>query len=185
VPYVPYVPMWLIKHPQCALCAYVVNKHIKMKKILIALDFDPTAQKVAEIGFSLSKDSGFEAILLHVITDPVNYSSKGHTKIMGFVGQENIKASLYESKDGLKKASQLFLDKSKSYLGDNTILTLVTEGDLAESILKAANDLKVDIIVMGSHSRKWMENILMGSVVEKVLRNTTIPVLIIPTKKQD
>ena len=36
---------------------------------------------------------------------------------------------------------------------------------------------------MGSHSRRWLENILMGSVAEKVLHHSTIPIFIIPTKK--
>ena len=85
--------------------------------------------------------------------------------------------------DGLKKASQQFLDKSKHHLGDHTIQTLVAEGDCAESILISAKDLHVDIIVMGSHSRKWLENIVMGSVTEKVLRHTTVPLFIVPTKK--
>jgi len=35
---------------------------------------------------------------------------------------------------------------------------------------------------MGSHSRKWLENILIGSVDEKVLHHTTIPLFIVPTK---
>ena len=87
--------------------------------------------------------------------------------------------------DGLKKASQQFLDKSKQHLGDKTIQTLVAEGDFAESILKTAKDLHADIIVMGSHSRKWLENIVMGSVTEKVLNHTTIPLFIIPTKKHN
>jgi nucleotide-binding universal stress UspA family protein len=37
---------------------------------------------------------------------------------------------------------------------------------------------------MGSHSRNWLENIVMGSVTEKVLHGTIMPLLVIPTKKQ-
>jgi len=43
--------------------------------------------------------------------------------------------------------------------------------------------LHADIIVMGSHSRRWLENIVMGSVTEEVLHHTSIPLFIIPTKK--
>jgi nucleotide-binding universal stress UspA family protein len=50
--------------------------------------------------------------------------------------------------------------------------------------LESAKNLKADIIVLGTHSRKWLENILMGSVAEKVLKNTTLPLFIIPTKKE-
>jgi nucleotide-binding universal stress UspA family protein len=62
---------------------------------------------------------------------------------------------------------------------------LVEEGDFAESILKTAKDLHVDIIVIGTHSRKWLENIVIGSVTEKVLNNTSLPLFIIPTKKHN
>jgi len=90
-----------------------------------------------------------------------------------------------DSIDGLKEAALLFLDRSRHHLGDKTILTLIREGDFAESILKTAKEIHADIIILGSHSRKWLENIVIGSVTEKVLRHTPIPLLIIPTKKKD
>ena len=155
----------------------------KVKKVLIALDYDPTSQKVAEEGFSLAKAMNAEVILLHVISDPIYYYSTEYSPIMGFTGYMDTDPLQLDSIEGLKKASQYFLDKSKHHLGDNTIKTLVKEGDFAESILKTAKDLHADIIVMGSHSRKWLEDIVMGSVTEKVLHRTSMPLFIIPTKK--
>ena len=157
----------------------------KMKKILIALDYNPTAQKVAEVGFSIAKAMNAEVILLHVISDPVYYSSTEYSPIMGFNGFMETGQWQLNGVDALKKASLHFLDKSKLHLGDKTIQTLVEEGDFAESILKTAKDLNADIIVMGSHSRRWLDEILMGSVTEKVLHHTSIPLFIIPTKKHD
>ncbi len=157
----------------------------KMKKVLIALDYDPTAQKVAETGFSLAKTMGAEVILLHVISDPVYYSSTEYSPIMGFTGYMDMSPLQLDSVDGLIKASQHYLDKSKQHLGDQTIQTLVKEGDFAEAILKAATEFHVDIIVLGSHGRKWLEKIVMGSVTEKVLNHTSIPLFIIPTKKHN
>jgi nucleotide-binding universal stress UspA family protein len=157
----------------------------KIQKVLIALDYNPTAQKVAELGFSLAKTIGAEITLLHVISDPVYYSSTEYSPIMGFTGFRDQGQLQLDSIDALKKVSQQFLDKSKLHLGDKTIQTLVEEGDFAESILKVAKDLHADIIVMGTHSRKWLENIVMGSVTEKVLNHTSIPMFIIPTKKHN
>jgi nucleotide-binding universal stress UspA family protein len=157
----------------------------KKQKVLIALDYNPTAQKVAESGFSLAKTIGAEITLLHVISDPVYYSSTEYSPIMGFTGFRDQGQLQLDSIDALKKVSQQFLDKSKLHLGDKTIQTLVEEGDFAESILKVAKDLHADIIVMGTHSRKWLENIVMGSVTEKVLNHTSIPMFIIPTKKHN
>ena len=160
-------------------------KTIKMKKVLIALDYNPTAQKVAETGYSLAKSMNAEITLLHVITDPVFYSTSGYSPIMGFDGNVYMGPMKLDSVDGLKNASLQYLNKSKQHLGDKTIQTIVKEGEFAESILDTAKELKADIIVIGSHSRKWLENILMGSVTERVLHHTSIPLLIVPTKKNN
>ncbi|MCK3684938.1 universal stress protein [Maribellus sp. YY47] len=155
-----------------------------MKKVLIALDYDPSAQKIAKTGFSFAKTMKAEITLLHVLVNTQDYKLAEHVKVMGFAGRLDISEELSGKTSGLKELSQQFLDKSKLYLGDNRIQTLLVEGDCAEAILNAANQISADVIVMGSHSRKWFENTTMGSVTEKVLQNTTIPVLIIPTKKQ-
>ncbi len=154
-----------------------------MKKILIALDYNPTAQKVAEEGFSLAKSMNAEVTLLHVITDPVFYATSGYSPIMGFNGYVDMSPTLLDSVDGLKNASLQYLDKSRQHLGDKTIQTIVKEGDFAETILDTAKEVHADIIVIGSHSQKWLENIIMGSVTEKVMKHTNIPLFIVPTKQ--
>jgi nucleotide-binding universal stress UspA family protein len=158
-------------------------KTIKMNKVLIALDYYPSAQKVAEVGFTMAKSMGAEIILLHVITDPVYYSSADFSPIMGFSGYRDVFALPLENNDELIKASFTFLDKTKEHLGDKSIQTMVEEGKFGEVILKVAKKEHVDIIIMGSHSQKWLENIVMGSVTEDVLRKTTIPLFIIPVKE--
>jgi nucleotide-binding universal stress UspA family protein len=157
----------------------------KAEKVLIALDYDQTAQKVAETGFSLAKTMKAEVILLHVMTDPFYYSSIGYSPIMGFTGYLDGGQLQLESVDALKVATSQYLDNVKKHLGDDTIKTMIKEGDFAESILEIAKKVHADIIVMGSHSRKWLEKIIMGSVTEKVLQLTTVPLFIVPTKKQD
>lgn len=154
-----------------------------MKKVLIALDYDPTAQKVAEKGFALAKAMASEVVLMHVISDPVYYSSTAYSPIMGFGGFVELDFLQPDILDNLERASQDFLDRSKHHLGDEAIQTRTGEGDVADALLKAATDVQADVIVMGSHSQKWLETIVMGSVTKKVLQNTFIPVFIIPTKK--
>jgi nucleotide-binding universal stress UspA family protein len=156
-----------------------------MNKVLIAMDYHPGAQKVAEVGFSLAKIMGAKAILLHVISDPVYYSSVQYSPITGFAGFMDTDPLLLDSEDGLRKASEHFLEKAKHHLGDETIQILVKDGDPAEAILEAAKELHADIIAIGSHSRKWLENIIMGSVTEKVLHHTSLPMFIIPIKEHN
>ncbi len=155
-----------------------------MKKILIAIDYDPTAQKVAEEGFELAKTMGADVVLLHVIADPVYYSSTDYSPIMGFTGYLDTDLLQLSTVEELKKASLHFLEKTKAHLGDPNIKIIVEEGDFAKMILKTAKNLNVSTIVMGSHSRKWLENIVMGSVTNDVLHRSTIPLFIVPTKQR-
>jgi len=155
-----------------------------MKKVLIALDYDPTAQKVAEQGYSLAKSLEAEVILLHVVTDPVYYTSTEYSPIMGFNDYAGISPFQLENIEGLIHASQLFLDKTKLHLKDQTIQTAIKEGDVADAVLKAAKDFHADMIVMGTHSHKWLESIVLGSVTSDVVNRSRIPLFIIPTKKQ-
>ncbi len=154
-----------------------------MKKVLIALDYDPTAQKIAEAGYALAKAMDAEVTLLHVISDPVYYASRDYSPIMGFNGYMDLGTLRKDSVEGLTEASAHFLEKTKKHLADDTIETIIKEGDFADAILKAAKEIHADMIVLGSHSQKWLEKIVMGSVTEKVLNHTTIPVYIIPTRK--
>lgn len=154
-----------------------------MKKVLIALDYDPTAKKIAEKGYALAKMMKAEVILLHVIASPIYYSSLEYSPILGLNNSMGMSAFQLDTLEGLKNAAQHFVDKTKRDLGDETIQTIIKEGETAEAILESAKKTKADIIVMGSHSRKWLENIIMGSVTEDVLNNTKIPLFIIPTKK--
>ena len=155
-----------------------------MKNILIALDYDPTAQKVAEFGFSLAGNKDAAITLLHVIADPSYYASTVYDPIMGFGGYMNMDLMRPDIMDELKKTSLNFLEKSKHHLGDDAIKTMVREGSVAATILDVAKEINADTIVMGSHSRRWLENIVMGSITEYVLHRTAIPLFIIPTKKQ-
>jgi nucleotide-binding universal stress UspA family protein len=155
----------------------------QVKKVLIALDYNPTAQKVAEAGFSMAKAMKAEVVLLHVISDPQYYFSDEYSPIMGFKGYMDMGNLETINIAGLKTASLQYLDKTKSHLGDKSIVTVVEEGEFAETIIETAKKLHADIIVLGSHSRKWLENIVMGSVTEKVLHHSLKPLFIVPTKQ--
>ena len=125
-----------------------------MKKVLIALDYNPTAQKIAETGYRLAKAMNARTVLLHVVADPTYYSSLNYSPIMGFDTFSNVVET--DTTDELKTIAQNFLDKSKQYLGDETIETVVKNGDFGETILQTAKDLNADIIVMGYAQQAWV-----------------------------
>ena len=154
-----------------------------MKKVLIALDYDPSAEIIAEKGYELAKALQAETVLVHVIAEPAYYSSMDYSPVMGFTGFAGFSdVNIPEVIDELKVESKRFLDQSKEHLGDPGIKTLVTEGVFADSILEAAKQEAADIIVMGSHGRSGLNKLLTGSVAEQVLHHSSIPIYIIPTK---
>lgn len=154
-----------------------------MKKILIALDYDPSSQTVSEKGFTLAKSMHAEVTLLHVLREVTYYSSVEYSPITGYDVLEN--PSIWEniSIDDLKKAAGDFLEMSKKNLGDSSLATMLKEGDIADAIFETIKELGIDIIVMGMYHRKGLDKFLMGSVAEKVLHHSQIPVFIVPIKE--
>jgi nucleotide-binding universal stress UspA family protein len=156
-----------------------------MKKVLIAVDYDPAAQKIAEEGYALAKSMGAQAILLHVISDYFYYSSLDYSPILGYDSFSNLGALQTGTSEDLHKAAQNYLDATKKHLGDPGVESVIKEGDFGGIIIETSKELNVDVIVMGTHGRRGIDKILMGSVAEKVLRNSTIPMFIIPTKEEE
>jgi nucleotide-binding universal stress UspA family protein len=144
-----------------------------MKKILIALDFHPSATKIIEAGLLLAKTMEAKVTLLYVKIKLINYSL-----IYKKVGSLKL-----DSIADLKLAAQSFLEKSKHQMDNNMIESIVKEGDFAEFVINTA--MSVDMIVMGSHNAKWVEEMVMGRISNETLQQTSIPILIIPTRKND
>jgi len=154
-------------------------------KLLIALDNNTGARHIAEAGYKLAEALHAHTVLLHVTSNATYYASPNYSPILGYNNFNNAEAVQTDTGEKLKTAAEDYLDNVKWNLGDKTIETVVKEGDYAESILETAKEIKADMIVMGTHSRKGLDKVLLGSVAEKVLRSSTIPLFIIPVKTAD
>lgn len=152
-----------------------------MKKVLITLDYEPSATKVAEEGYKIAQALQAKTMLLHVVADASYYTASEYSPIMGFTGFGNLDVNNFIQT--LKEGAQNFLDESKKHLGDDTIETGIAEGDFATSILEFAKEHEADMIVIGTHGRRGINKLLMGNLAEKVLHDATVPVLVIPTKE--
>lgn len=146
-----------------------------MKKILIVLDFHPSAQKITETGYSLAKDMKAHVLLLYVKVDLVNYS-------LIYKQMSDLKP---DNAENFEVAAMSFIQQAKQQSFDDTVHTIVKQGDFAESLLKAAKEMEIDMIVMGSHSSIWLEELILGRVTDEVLQQTTVPILLVPTRKYD
>lgn len=155
----------------------------QVKKVLIALDYARSAQEVAEIGYSIARDMNAEVILLHVMADVAYYSTPGYMPIIGFSNFNHADFMEMIDVEGLKNAGMHFMDRMKDHLGDESVTTIIEEGDVADIVNRTAHQMNADMIVIGSRSRNWLEKVFIGSTAVKVLDHTTVPLLVIPVKE--
>ncbi|RKS53031.1 nucleotide-binding universal stress UspA family protein [Gillisia mitskevichiae] len=151
-----------------------------MKKVLICIDYNPTSEVVANSGYQLSKALNAEVCLLHVIAD-IQYYGVQYPTFMGYDGFD-AEIDLNINKE-MHRVAENFLETVKTHLGANQVITKVVEGNTADVILEYAEQWKADTIVLGTHSHNILEKIFIGDVASKVLKNTKVPVYMIPTKK--
>ena len=149
-----------------------------MKKILIALDYNPSAEKVAETGYELAQAMQAEVRIIHVITEPAYYAME-YSPIMGYQGTYT--SDTIALIENIKIEAENFLAASVKHLGDSNIKTVVLEGDTTDAILEYSKDWNADLIVMGSHNHKGFEGLLVTDTAAQVLKHSEIALLTIPT----
>ena len=156
-----------------------------MKKVLIALDYSPSATQVAEAGYELAKSMNADTILLHVVGNPTHYSSSVYAPIMGYGGFVNLDFLDAKIIGLITNESHVYLEHVKKHLKNEFIDMIVKEGNISEMILETAKRLEVDVIVMGAHSQQWLEEVLIGNETKRVLQHSKIPMLIVPVKREE
>jgi nucleotide-binding universal stress UspA family protein len=152
-----------------------------MKKVLIAIDYNPSAQKVAETGYAIAKAMHAELSIVHVIADAAYYAMD-YSPIMGYQG--GYTTGTIEVLEDIKKEAQNFLAATVSHLGDNTITTAVLDGETIDAILQYSIEWNADLIVLGSHSHHGFEKLFGVDVATHVLKHSKVPVLAVPTDEK-
>lgn len=152
-----------------------------MKKVLIALDYHPVSEKVAEKGYELAQNMNAEVCLLHVLDD-VSFYGAQYPTFLGYEGYPGIGPDFNVAVE-MQNIAREFLDKAAKHLDDPNLTTHLAEGNTARALLDYAEEWQADLIVMGTHSHSALEKLFMGTVAQKVLEKTKIPVYMVPVKK--
>ena len=140
------------------------------ERFLIATDFSPAAQHAAQAGIGLAKNLGARVFFLHVLdpTSRYGYGCAQETALMMLPGI---------TQDDVENDRKVFL---KSLALDSLAWEFRTvEGPPAAMILKHAEEIQPDLIIIGAHGRTGWERLLLGSVKEAVIRKATTAVLTI------
>ncbi|UWY29852.1 universal stress protein [Flavobacterium sp. TR2] len=140
-----------------------------MKRILVPTDFSEHAEDALRVAAQIAKKNNSEIILLHMLELP----QQSNDAIMGGT-------SIPETMLFMKKANET-LDEvaSREYLEGIPVTEIVKMDKPIHGITQISKDYDINLIVMGSHGSSGVEELLLGSNTEKVVRNSEIPVLVI------
>lgn len=140
-----------------------------MKRILVPTDFSEHAEHALKIAAQIAKKNDSEIIILHMLEFP----HQTNDAIFGGV-------SIPETMLFMQKANETLDVISQSSFLDGIPVTEVVKMDKPiHGITQVSKDYNIDLIIMGSHGSSGLEELLIGSNTEKVVRNSEIPVLVI------
>lgn len=147
-------------------------------RILCPVDFSDPSRRALNYAAALSRWYGASLTVLHAhATAPVFE----FTAPFGSLGAPPL---MRQDRDIDEPAADLrrFVGPANDPLPTEIV---VERGDASSEILRQAIDRKADLIVMGTHGRTGLRHMLLGSVTEKIIRNASCPVLVVPPHASD
>ena len=139
------------------------------KKILFPTDFSDVSQKAVKYIKQLKGAGAQEVIVLHVIDEK-------ELLVLSRVPDQYLQITAQMEKEIAKEMAAIEADMTAE--GFRVKLKVKTGKPFTEIMMTAADE-KVSIIVVGSHGRSNIEEMLMGSVSENVIRHAKVPLLVI------
>lgn len=149
--------------------------------ILVPTDGSDTAMVAVEHALELAETCGADVHALYVIdTDSMSLS-------LGTEQVDRLRQGQYDEMDEVReraeRATALVADRGRERGLD--VVEHVSAGRPHSLIEGYADDHDIDLIVMGSHGRSGVKRILLGSVTERTLRSTTVPVLVVDAQQEE
>ncbi len=140
-----------------------------IKKILCPTDFSEASQEAVKAANDLAEKFSAELILLHVVSPvPVPSSTTPPSGFNVAMYQDELKKS---AENAIKDMADKYVSKEVHYSGK------IIHGSPAERITKTAEEENCGMIVIATHGLTGIKHLVFGSVAEKVVRTSNVPVL--------
>lgn len=136
-----------------------------IREILLATDLSPASALAEELAFELARRLNANLLMVSVIDPRALWLPTG-----------GYRQRMDQVRDARQSAAKGIVDRA--HREGIALRTLIWEGDPAESIIEAAIAERADLIVVGSHQRKGVDRLVMGSVSEQVVRSAPVPVVV-------
>ncbi|WP_366186501.1 universal stress protein [Flavobacterium ovatum] len=144
-----------------------------MKRILVPTDFSIHAENALRTAAVIAKKTNSEILLLHMLEIPTQMNDA----ITGAAAIPEIMLFIKKAKEVLEEIS------NKEHLNNIFISKHVKFEKASEGILSFLKNHEIDLIVMGSKGISGIEEVLVGSNTEKVVRQSDVPVLVVKNDK--
>ena len=141
-----------------------VEAKLTRKNILLATDGSPSCETAVDRAIEFAEEHSAALTAVSVV-----YTNDEYLALAPGVVEELI--------DKAKEKLAAIVQKGKE--AGVAINVMVKEGEAFEAITSLARENNVDLIVMGSHGRKKLQSLLMGSVTERTIGYATCPVLVV------
>lgn len=149
-----------------------------MKKLLVPVDFSKTSTTAFEVAYDIAKKDGADIIALHVVEEatPDSY------RITGEWQKDNWEDRLFTYKllEKAKKQLETFVQQPK--FNDVKIIGELRLGNPFHGMNTIISEHKVDLVVMGTRGHTKLEEMVIGTNTEKVVRHSHCPVLTVHKK---
>lgn len=145
----------------------MATKTIRVKQILCAIDFSPASLRALDLAIQMANLYKARIRLLHVIP-----------RIVASMIDEPISTSPWTAELEEKAKRELAKLKERAAKGGVSVSTEIRLGDVDIQILKAVKDSGADLLAMGTHGHRGFERWIIGSVAERLLRHSPVPMLL-------
>jgi len=143
-------------------------------RILVAVDGSNTSRRAFDGALNLASKLGATLRAFYAVENtPMYFDAPGYDPSI-------LRNRLVEQ--GKELTAELSAAMGASGVsGDIAVGEATSFDDVPALVLRAAADFNADLIVMGTHGRRGMQRLILGSVAERCVRQSTLPVLLIPS----
>jgi nucleotide-binding universal stress UspA family protein len=143
-----------------------------VRRVLVPVDFSEASDAAIQHAKEIAQTYGAEIDLLHVVEEPFYPPAYG-PDVMTFPTQ-----------DVVERVEKQLAEMAREDIGYEHVMISATTGSPSNEILNYVDENEVDLVVLATHGRTGLDHILLGSVAERVLRQSPTPVFVVkPDRK--